>query len=287
MPKHVKEKLLKEAEEKLKQEEHQPNKKRISVRQQEPDDAAEPAPKKQATLDSMQDILKTELDVSFAEFMFHAGAPFHIAGDVMLRRYTHKLINRVKAGVAHSLLYPPSRHKLAVGLMDKVYARVSQEIAPVFAADHHSGMATDGYSNIRRDSVINYNLIGWRGSVFVKADYAGKQVEDADHIAQGMHDALEDLRQFNLLCLTSTVIADNAAVMQAALTKLREAVKFEAHHFVTKIGCTIHGYNLMFKDLCALPTVKDCLTKCSTVLSSFRIRFRASGIFKDKQKKHK
>ena len=32
------------------------------------DAAAEPAPKKQATLDSMQDILKTGFNVSFAEF---------------------------------------------------------------------------------------------------------------------------------------------------------------------------------------------------------------------------
>ena len=33
-------------------------------------------------------------------------------------------------------------------------------------------------------------------------------------------------------------------------------MKFEVDHFLTKIGCTIHGYNLLFKDLCALPTVK-------------------------------
>ena len=48
-----------------------------------------------------------------------------------------------------------------------------------------------------------------------------------------------------------------------------------------------HGYNLLFKDLCALPTVKDVITKCRTVLSFFRDRFRASGILKDEQKKHK
>ena len=45
--------------------------------------------------------------------------------------------------------------------------------------------------------------------------------------------------------------------MQVALTKLDEAETFRVDHFVTKMGCTIHGYNLMFKDLCALPTVKE------------------------------
>ena len=287
VPKDVKEKLLKEAEEKLKQTENQQNKKRIFLSQQEPDAAAEPAPKKQGTLHCMQDILKTELDVCFAEFMFHTGIPFHIADDVMLRRYIDELINCVKAGLAHSQLCPPNRHKLADGLLDKVYAEISEGIAPVFAADQHTGMATDGYSNIRRGSVINYNLIGRLGSVFVKAHYPDKQVKDADPIAQGIHDALEVVRQLDLPCPTSTVIADNAPVMQAALTELDEAEKVKADHFVTKLGCTIHGYKLMFKGLCALATVKDFITKSRTVLSFFRNRFRASGILKDEQKKHK
>ena len=283
----MKEIQLKEAEEKLKQKNHQQNKTRIFLSQQKPDAAAESAPRKQATLDSMQDIWNTELDVSLAEFMFHAGVAFHIADDVMLRCYIDKLINCEKAGLRHFPLYPPNRHKLADGLLDKVYATISEEIAPVFAADHHTGKATDGYPNIRREAVINYNLIGRRGSVFVKADYPGKQVKGADHIAQGTHDALEVVRQSNLPRPESTVIADNAAVMQAALTKLDEAERFEADHFVTKIGCNIHGYNLMFKDLCALPTVRDCITKCRTVLILFWNPFRACGILKDEQKKEK
>ena len=217
----------------------------------------------------MQDILKTELDVSFAEFMYHAGIPFHISEDVMLRRYIDKLIKCVKAGLPGSQLYPPNRHKLADGLLDTVYDNISKEIGPLFAADHHTGLATDGYSNIRRQSVINYNLIGRRGSVFVKADYPGKQVKNADHIAQGIHHALEVVRQLQLPCPTSTVVADNAAVMQAALNVLDQSEKFEVDHFLTKIGCTIHGYNLLFKDLCALPTVRDVITKCRTVLSFF------------------
>ena len=99
MPKDVKEKLLKEAEEKLKRREHHLNKKMVFLSHQNPDAAAEPAPKKQATLDNLQEILKTELDVSFAEFMYHAGIPFHISEDVMLRRYIDKLIKCVKAGL--------------------------------------------------------------------------------------------------------------------------------------------------------------------------------------------
>ena len=142
----------------------------------------------------MQDSLKTKLHVFFAETMFHAGVPYYISDNVMLRRYIDKLINCVKAGLQHSQLYHPNRHKLADGLLDKVYTSISEEIAPVFAADHHTGMATHGYSNIRRDSTMNYSLVSRRDSVFVKADYPGKQVKDADHVAQGIPDALEVVR---------------------------------------------------------------------------------------------
>ena len=120
LPKAVKKKLMKEAEEKLKQKELQQNKKAIFLSQQKPGAAAEPRPKKQATLDSMQDTLKTELYVPFAEFMFHAGVPFHISDDVMLRRYIDKLINCVKADLPHSQLYPSTRHKFADSLLGKV-----------------------------------------------------------------------------------------------------------------------------------------------------------------------
>ena len=54
-----------------------------------------------------------------------------------------------------------------------------------------------------------------------------------------------------------------------------------------EMGTRISAGNVVFKDLCALPTVKDVITKCRTVLSFFRNRFRASGILKDEQKKHK
>ena len=126
-----------------------------------------------------------------------------------------------------------------------------------------------------------------RVRAFVKADYPGKQVKSADHIAQGIHDALEVVRQLQLRCPTSTVVADNAAVMNYALNVVDESEKFEVDHFLTKIGCTIHGYNLLFKDLCAHPTVKDVITKCRRALSGFRNRFRALRILKDEQKKHK
>ena len=191
MPKDMKQRLLKEAKQKLKQRERQPNKKRIFLGHRKPDELAEQATRRQTTLDSLQDIFKTEFDTSFAEIMYHGRAPLHTFEDVMLRRYIVKLTKCTRAGLPHAQVYFPNRHKLADGLLDEMNDKTSQEIARVFAADHHTGLATDGYSNIGRNSVSNCNLIGGRESVFVKADYPSKQIKDADRIAQGINDALE------------------------------------------------------------------------------------------------
>ena len=130
MPKDVDKKLLKEAEQRLKQKEHQQNEKRIFLSQQKPDAAAEPASKEQATLDNLQEILKTELDVSFAGFMHHAVIPFHISEDVMLRRHIDKLIKCVKAGLSVSQLYPPNRHKVGDGLLTRFTTAFQKRLAP-------------------------------------------------------------------------------------------------------------------------------------------------------------
>ena len=75
--------------------------------------------------------------------------------------------------------------------------------------------------------------------------------------------------------------------MAPALTKLCDAEKFQADHFETIVGCTFHGYNVKFKDLCAPPAVANFMNTYSTVLRFFRNRFRASDVLTDGQKQHK
>ena len=70
----------------------------MSLSQQKPNERAQATFEKQATLDSLTNILKTELDVSFVKVMYHARVAFHICDDVMLRRYFDKVIKCLKVG---------------------------------------------------------------------------------------------------------------------------------------------------------------------------------------------
>ena len=53
--------------------------------------------------------------------------------------------------------------------------------------------------------------------MFVKAEYPGKAIKDSQRFADGIHSALDCIRKLELPCPTSTVISDNASVMQSAL----------------------------------------------------------------------
>ena len=108
----------------------------------------------------------------------------------------------------------------------------------------------------RRDSVINYNLVGRKGAVFVKAEYPGKAIKDNQRIADGIHCALDCIRKLELPCPASIVISDNASVMQSALALLDTDQKYAADHYVTKVGCCIHACNLLYKDISNLPSMK-------------------------------
>ena len=156
----------------------------------------------------------------------------------------------------------------------------------MFASVHHLNLTTDGYSNLRCDSVINYNLVGRKGAVFVRAEYPGKAIKDSQRIADGIHSALDCIRKLELPCPTSTVISDNASVMQSALGLLDTDQKYAADHYLTKVGCCMHAYNLLYKDISNLPSVKKRTESGRVILRFFRGRFGAAGIPKDEQTKH-
>ena len=175
VPQEIPKAVLQESEENTKKKLHRLQSQEKLKELKEKKRAAEGLPDgalaaKQPEIVDMQGRLKEELHLAFAEFAFHSGIPFHITEDVMLRKWLDKLVACVLAGLRS--VYPPERHILPDKWVDIVYQKVGSETPAVFASDHHLNLTTDGYLNVRRDSVINYNLVGRKGAVFVKAEYA-------------------------------------------------------------------------------------------------------------------
>ena len=289
VPEEIKQAMLRELEENTKKKLHRLQSQEKLKELNEKKHAAEGLPDgasaaKQPKIVDMQKRLKEDLDLAFAEFAFHSGIPFHITEDVMLRKWLEKVVACVLAGLRS--VYPPELHILLDKWVDIVYQKVGSEIPAVFASDHHLNLTTDGYSNVRRDSVINYTLVGRKGAVFVKAEYPGKAIKDSQRIADSIHSALDCIRKLELPCPTSTVISDNASVMQSALGLLDTNQKYAADHYLTKVGCCIHAYNLLYKDISNLPSVKKPTESGRVILRFFRGRFHAAGILRDEQTKH-
>ena len=160
VPKEINKAVLRELEEKTKKKLHRLQSQEKLKELNEKRRAAEALPDgasaaKQPKIVDMQKRLKEELHLAFAEFAFHSGILFHITEDVMLRKWLDKLVACVLAGLRS--VYRPERPILSDKWVDIVYQKVGSEIRALFASDHHLDLTTDGYSNVRRDSVINYN----------------------------------------------------------------------------------------------------------------------------------
>ena len=55
-----------------------------------------------------------------------------------------------------------------------------------FANDDYTTMASDGWSNVRSQPVLNYTITGRKGTVFMHAHYPKLVKKDAEYVALTM-----------------------------------------------------------------------------------------------------
>ena len=79
------------------------------------------------------------------------------------------LVSSAKSG-ATTTYTTPGRRAVAGRLLDEEYERVKKEVFELlFTADDWLTLVTDGWSNRRRQAVMNYMVCSRRGSAFFKA----------------------------------------------------------------------------------------------------------------------
>ena len=245
---------------------------------------SEEGPKKQLTMEDWGQKQKDDLDRQFARFFYHSGTPFHVSEDPELRAFLNKLVAAVKSGLP--VYNPPCRKRLAGDLLEAEYESVMAKLRAVFDGDEHLTLQTDGWSNIRRESVLNYIVAGQKGCMFLKADFPKENTKNADYIAERIDEALKVVAELKLKPPVSTLVTDNAAVMLAAHKVLDEAAAYEDHRFMLKVGCVLHQYQLLFKDICDLSLLKGTVTALRGVARFFRNRFKPAELLKKHQQDH-
>jgi Protein of unknown function (DUF 659) len=110
-------------------------------------------------------------------------------------------------------------------------------------------ITTDGTTNVKNSSVINYMLIGRNKSLFLESLETGEQSHNAEFIAADL------CRVINRLESTGATVAgavtDNTSANKKAWTSLQRTYPKKFFH-----GCASHGLHLIVKDIFSLTKIQ-------------------------------
>ena len=211
---------------------------------------------------------QSELEKNMAKAIYHSGMALSAFETPYWKTFFKSL--RPKFVV-------PSPYKLSNSLLNVEYKRVMDDVNDKINKATCLALLTDGWTNITGDGVINF-VITTPEPVFYKSIIPGQERETSEYIKTQIANVLDEVGQekFFLIC------TDNAAAMKGAWAKLKEIDKYKHIH---SVGCLAHGLNLLFKDLCAIPTISKLLLKVKQIVKNFKNTHILQSTFKNIQKK--
>ncbi|PRQ20008.1 putative ribonuclease H-like domain-containing protein [Rosa chinensis] len=190
-----------------------------------------------SALDDMFKIMdKNSVDMKVMRGLCANGIPFN----VLRNPHFHEMISAINNGIRG--YKAPSYEKARTTLLDECKRSLENELAPVKDTwfTHGVSIVSDGWSNVKREPLINIIAANSRGAMFLYAqDFSGIP-KTGEVIADFMITAIEEVGSSNVL----QIVTDNAANCETAG---REIEKIYKHIFWSP--CVVHTLNLFFKDL--------------------------------------
>ena len=115
---------------------------------------------------------------------------------------------------------------------------------------------TDGWTNPRGDSIINYVLVARDEALFVKSVSTGKDRHTGTYIADGLKETIEELGPQNLCAVTT----DNASNMKSSWNEVQDK-----YPLIDCIGCGAHMTNLLVEDIMEIPAIHEAFNAVKEV----------------------
>src|SRR5690242_21335453 len=94
--------------------------------------------------------------------------------------------------------------------MDRVLQRAGKQVT----------LVSDGWTNIRGESIINYIAVLRGSSIFLKSIATGKDRHTGEYLADGLVQTIDELGPKNVGCVTT----DNASALKKSLELVVEKV---------------------------------------------------------------
>ncbi|XP_061374524.1 uncharacterized protein LOC133316764 [Gastrolobium bilobum] len=190
----------------------------------------------QSTINNMfKKNLKLDVDDDVADFFYANAIPFNVIKSDEFRKMCDSI---GRYGVGYD---PSSYHDIRVKLLNKKYALTKELIEE---HKHHwekvgCSIMTDGWTNQRRRTIINFLVNNTMGTVFIKSIDASHMSKTAENLFQMIDDVIEEVGEDNVV----QIVTDNAANYKRAGELLMQKRK---RLFWTP--CAAHTIELMLED---------------------------------------
>ena len=179
---------------------------------------------------------KSKIDLMCAQMIFELNLPFKVVESDVFRDYSATL---------NSAYRPPSAKTLSTTLLDRVYNERNKELEAFLAGAENLTIVSDGWSNIRRDHIVNYVIVRQKPnftstSYFYRSTCTNGTQQTAKNVFLDLKKVIEEIGDKKICA----VVTDNCSVMQ----KVWELIEKYFPH-ISANGCAPHVLNLLIKDI--------------------------------------
>ncbi len=183
----------------------------------------------------------------FARFIYANRLPFRIVENEHLLKFFKAMRPSFKV---------LSRHDLSKPLLDAEYDEVKKSTFEVLTSSDCLTIVIDGWSNVRRNSIINIVICTPKPYFFKSIDS-----KEGRHTAFYLSKIVEDI----IISLGSEkiigIISDNARNM-----KSKGKIIIQKYGHISCYGCGAYTLNLLIQDLCKIDFVKRILKQTKSIV---------------------
>ncbi|KAG3008510.1 hypothetical protein PC128_g18495 [Phytophthora cactorum] len=202
---------------------------------------------------------ENELHVDIATVFYTSGIPFRVIENPHMRRVLTRYCPNVKL---------PTRQSLAASQLDQVYQSEKERLAGILQRQTRLALITDGWSNINRESIVNYVISSPKmRPIMWSSGSTGAEAHTGAYMASEISRIIAEVEAVAGIGKAVSVVSDNAPNMKKA-GRLVEA----RHPNVVFSGCSAHAINLLLKDILRIDLFADVLKKAVKVVTFIRAR---------------
>jgi hypothetical protein len=223
-------------------------------------------------VDTMLPSQQIELEGAVADFFYRTAIPFNAAQCNEYKKMWK---------IARPTFKPPSSRKIGGSLLDYKYEELTEKMRKKIDEADIIVIASDGWSNLRNDHLVNYIVIspGVNKPIFYDAVDTKSIRQTSVAVADELLRVIDEVGGPRKV---TAVVTDNAPVMKAAWDIIKRK-----YPTIFGNGCVAHILNLLVQDICNLEHNMSILEKAVSISKFVKRRGQVARQFQTLQRSTK